>query len=83
MKKRAEITVETQEVIVIRWRPSPLPAQCPRCGARLDLLPPEQAALVETNTRGCHLVAEDGSPGQLLLPPETECKESDGGGGGS
>ena len=51
-KRRTEIIVETERIIVVPQQTMPVQLWCPRCSARVEMLTPEQsAALVQVTPR--------------------------------
>ena len=73
-KTRTEVTIETDELWIIRRPGSGLVARCPECGERTTLLTPEEAALLtELNQREIFWQIESGlihgvkMPGGLVL----------------
>jgi len=43
-KRRTEITVETEQVLIIRRTGQPMTAWCQQCGAEVVMITPEEAA---------------------------------------
>jgi hypothetical protein len=76
-RHRTEILIETHERLVIRTRTRAVSAWCPECGARVQMLRPEQVAVVEqTTTRAIYRRVEAGeihftetARGELLICP--------------
>ena len=77
--KRTEITIETDEVLVIRRRRGAMRAWCRKCGCEVDIVDLAEAAALSRTTgpalrdyaeaRGCHVLK--GEDGQDLM-----CMES-------
>ena len=45
-KRKTEITIETEQVLIIRKTGQPSRAWCAMCAAEVSLVPPEEAALL-------------------------------------
>jgi len=63
MKRRTEITIETNGVLVMRVRTEALTAWCPRCRAHVTMVTPDQAAIMSnTGSQAIYRLVENERP---------------------
>ncbi|PYT03996.1 MAG: hypothetical protein DMF60_16660 [Acidobacteria bacterium] len=80
--RRTEVTVETDEILIIRSSQEIAIASCPECAEKVLMISPEQAAMVTcTNVRAIYRGLESGrvhyveTPGgSLLVCPDSILK---------
>jgi len=60
-RRSAEITVETEETLVVRSRRGPVQLACPACRQEVSMIRPEEAARIAgVNTRTIYRWVEEG-----------------------
>jgi hypothetical protein len=74
VKKRTEIRIEIDELILVKRRPGPMQISCPVCRAEVAMVTPEQAATIaHVSTRTIYSWIEEErvhfrrEPGRSLL----------------
>lgn len=78
-KRRTEITVETERIVLVRRRETSVLAHCARCGKTVNLISPEDVAILSGTTlrtvyrklRVGEIHSKEMSDGSLLI-----CEES-------